>query len=245
MKVIPKVIWQTHEDSFDLLPDYVIDAVNSWKEKNLDWEYRYFNSKDRSEFILSEFGQEWLDIYDSCIFGVMKADVWKYLIIYKYGGLYTDIDYLCKKPIDSWVSDDYSMVVGMDEEPNEIACHTFAAEAGSVFLKSILDVIKENIKNINYKKEFFSYHATGPTAFTDGIKNVFNITDDLDLVNNIEILNSSLIGKENRFYCYGEEDSLLLTNVVVEDLMGRTRWFDKKYDWLEESKNIQRRKINE
>lgn len=241
LMTIPKIIWQTHEDRFEILPDYVIDAVNSWKEKNPNWEYKYFNSEDRSEFILSEFGKEWLEIYNSCIFGAMKADVWKYLIIYKYGGLYTDIDYLCKEPIDSWVLDDYSIVVGMDEEPNEIACHTFAAEANSIFLESILKVVKENIKNIDYKKDLFSYHATGPTAFTDGIKNVFNIKNDLDLINGVDILNNSSIGKKNKFYCYGRENSLLLTNVVVKDLRGRTHWFDKKYDWVRESKKISKK----
>lgn len=240
--MIPKIIWQTHEDSFETLPNYVVDAINSWKEKNPNWDYKYFNSKDRSKFILSEFGKEWFEIYNSCIFGAMKADVWKYLIIYKYGGMYTDIDYLCKKPIDGWVLDDYSIVVGMDEEPNEIACHTFAAEPNNIFLKSILDVVKENIKTIDYKKDFFSYHATGPTAFTNGIKNVFNIKNELNLIKDVNILNNSIIAKNNKFYCYGGKDSLLLTNIVVEDLMGRTNWFNKKYDWLAESNKISKGK---
>ena len=36
-------------------------------------------------------------------FNIIKCDFFRYLVLYHFGGLYTDIDFLCIKPIDDFV----------------------------------------------------------------------------------------------------------------------------------------------
>ena len=43
-------------------------------------------------FLKKEFGQEYVDIFNFLKDGPIKADFWRICIIYKYGGMYADID---------------------------------------------------------------------------------------------------------------------------------------------------------
>lgn len=88
--MIPKIIWQTHETSYDELPD--LYKTNSQTYKDLEgWEYRYHSNADRETFIAEHFPQ-YLYLYSHIALGIYRADFWRYLVLYKYGGFYADMD---------------------------------------------------------------------------------------------------------------------------------------------------------
>lgn len=89
--MIPKIIWQTHESNYKDLPDLYKTNSQTWKDGFPDWEYRYCSAEDRRNFI-KEFFPEYLYIYDHIKYGIYKADFWRYLIVYQFGGLYADMD---------------------------------------------------------------------------------------------------------------------------------------------------------
>ena len=70
--MIPKIIWQTYETPYKDLPKYIIEYSNSWIEKNPDWEYRYMSATEREQFVEEHFGKEWLKIYKSYPYNVMR-----------------------------------------------------------------------------------------------------------------------------------------------------------------------------
>jgi mannosyltransferase OCH1-like enzyme len=78
---IPKIIWQTYKDPFDQLSDYIKNAANTWKKINLNYEYKYLDDKDAREFVLKEFGNEWIEIFDSYPLNVMRADLLRYMVL--------------------------------------------------------------------------------------------------------------------------------------------------------------------
>ena len=43
-----------------------------------------------------------LKVYDNLGTNVERADLWRYLALHKYGGVYADSDVRCMKPIDEW-----------------------------------------------------------------------------------------------------------------------------------------------
>ena len=43
--MIPKIIWQTYESSFEELPKEAKNLVTIWKEKNPEWEFIMWNNK--------------------------------------------------------------------------------------------------------------------------------------------------------------------------------------------------------
>lgn len=88
--MIPKIIWQTHESPYEDLPE--LYKANSQTYKDLDgWEYRYHSNADREAFIAEHFPQ-YLHLYLYIKPGIFRADFWRYLVLYKYGGFYADMD---------------------------------------------------------------------------------------------------------------------------------------------------------
>lgn len=74
--MIPKKIFQTFETSE--LPMGMAKACLSWKHKNPDYEYTFFDKYDRLEFIKEHFSKDVLDAYLTLIPGAFKADLWRY-----------------------------------------------------------------------------------------------------------------------------------------------------------------------
>jgi mannosyltransferase OCH1-like enzyme len=142
--MIPKIIWQTYETKYEDLSEDVKLLTNSWKENNPEWEYRYMSSIDRDTFVLENYGQEWFDLFKKFPINVMRADVWRYMVINKYGGVYADIDTLCKKPMSYWIKDDYDMIICNDtEDTPKYSQFLFASNKDNPILFDLIKTIKE------------------------------------------------------------------------------------------------------
>jgi mannosyltransferase OCH1-like enzyme len=169
--MIPKIIWQTYESEYKDLPPLALECANSWQEKNPDWEYKYVSGKERAEFVLNNFGQEWFDIYNSYKTNILKADLWRYLCLYINGGLYVDLDILCKESIEHFFNLSHDFIAS--EEPNGpgYSQMIFASEANSIFLKNIINNIKIKYYEKNNYNNIIDYvtNEVGYIIFTDSI----------------------------------------------------------------------------
>jgi mannosyltransferase OCH1-like enzyme len=58
---------------------------------NPEFEFELYDNDDCRKFIEANFDKDVLYAFDSLIPGAYKADLWRYCIIYKYGGIYLDI----------------------------------------------------------------------------------------------------------------------------------------------------------
>jgi len=150
--MIPKIIWQTYETKYDDLPIKAKELSKSWIRLNNNWQYNYVSASERENFVKKYFDQEWLDIYKSYPISVMRADLWRYMCLYIYGGLYCDLDILCKTSIESWLNTDLKFFVSEDPEVPGYTQMIFAAEPKSIFLKNLLNLIKHTYyENIEYE----------------------------------------------------------------------------------------------
>jgi mannosyltransferase OCH1-like enzyme len=231
--MIPKIIWQTYKDPFDQLQPYMLDAVNTWKTLNPEYEYRYMDDSQAAQFILEEYGQEWHDLFIELPVGVMRGDLWRYMIIYKYGGVYADLDTECLNPINVWLNEEYEMIVC--PETNLHFCQwTFAASAGNPVLKSVLDTIKEKLINPTYGSPHFVHTHTGPAVWTEGIMKALDIKVN-NLIDDYLLLNSSDNAKLYKFHCYGGENWRIFHFVDVKHIYGSQKWDDGNYiQWIED-----------
>ena len=231
--MIPKIIWQTYKDPFDQLQPYMLDAVNTWKTLNPDYEYRYMDDNQAAQFILEEYGQEWHDLFVGLPVGVMRGDLWRYMIIYKYGGVYTDLDTECINPISLWLNEEYEMIV-CPETDLHFCQWTFAASAGNPILKSVLDTIKEKLINPTYGSPHFVHTHTGPAVWTEGIMKALDIKVN-NLISDYLLLNSSDNAKLYKFHCYGGENWRIFHFVDVKHIYGSQKWDDGNYiQWIED-----------
>jgi mannosyltransferase OCH1-like enzyme len=178
--MIPKIIWQTYESEYKDLPELAKDFSKTWIEKNPDWEYRYVSGKEREEFVLKNFGEEWHKIYMSYTTGVLRADLWRYMCLYINGGVYADLDILCKKSIESWLDTTLNFVVSEEEPGTGYTQMLFASCPNNIFLQNILKDIKEQFYlNKKYKNIFdYEINEVGYLIFTNSINNTLNIHSD-------------------------------------------------------------------
>jgi mannosyltransferase OCH1-like enzyme len=96
--MISKIIWQTHEAELEELEDRFKYPMNTWKFFNKGWDHRYVSGKQRLEDI-KELAPHLLDYYLAC-HPVNQADIWRYFIVQKHGGVYADLDSICFMSLD-------------------------------------------------------------------------------------------------------------------------------------------------
>ncbi len=97
--MISKIIHQTWKSY--LLPKNMDFCVNSWKIKNLDYKYYLWSDEDICNFV-TEYYPQYLNLLNNAKLGIQKADIFRILALYHYGGIYVDIDFECLLPIDLW-----------------------------------------------------------------------------------------------------------------------------------------------
>ncbi len=160
---IPKIIHHIWLGS--PLPETFKRYVDSWKEYHPGWEHKLWTDADIGSFPLVTGNL----INKAHNYG-QKSDILRIEILYKFGGLYVDTDFLCLKPHDviHHTCDFYAGMFDKDvltgiigscpEHPilenylkSMKKCRCFEARAGEQDIRKAIDVLK----------------ATGPYLFTD------------------------------------------------------------------------------
>jgi mannosyltransferase OCH1-like enzyme len=109
---IPRNIFQTWE-SKNISSGFNI-LTQTWKYNNPNYAYFLFDSNDREEFIKKNFEENVYKAYCRIIPGAFKADLWRYCILYIYGGIYVDIDTICLNKIDSFLDENIELMTTID-----------------------------------------------------------------------------------------------------------------------------------
>lgn len=229
--MIPKIIWQTYKDSFEDLPSYAKKTAQTWKDLNPEYRYIYMNDKDIERFVLKYYGIDWYNIITKCPIGVMKSDIWRYLVIYKYGGFYIDLDTICTKPLKEWVNNNKSLIICVDDDQLTYGQYAFAASPSNGALKKVIDNVKNNLTNPDYTNRHFVHLLTGVHVFTDSIKEYFKIS-------NIYDFNDSKTANIENALLY-EDFNLFHEGGFMKHIAAHNNWNDGKYvRWDEEVKKF-------
>uniref|UniRef100_A0A6C0J072 Alpha 1,4-glycosyltransferase domain-containing protein n=1 Tax=viral metagenome TaxID=1070528 RepID=A0A6C0J072_9ZZZZ len=155
--MIPKIIHQTWRT--DTLPEIFQHIYDKNKELNPEFEFRLWNHKNNEsdiDILIKEEFNEIYNIYNNTRFGVQKADIARLAILYKYGGVYFDLDIMAIKPINDLI--DYnSNTVYVALEPKEqtlkifnsdkVLCNAFIATPPK---NPLFKIALENIKTAYY-----------------------------------------------------------------------------------------------
>ncbi|MSN96546.1 glycosyl transferase [Campylobacter sp. FMV-PI01] len=160
---IPNTIWQINYTYEVSLPVYINFKFNRLLSKK--WNYRHFSNDDATEFIKKNSDEETFRLYNLLNDGAAKADFFRMFVLYKFGGVYLDIDATFCLPLDKLIKSD-------DDELFLMTKHRFsnyfvASAPGNLYIKRTLDLILENIKN-RYIKDGV-YNLTGPNVLNKAI----------------------------------------------------------------------------
>lgn len=165
--------------------DFLNKSKNLWEQLNPDYTVNIYDDNECKEFLLSNYGEKHVKIFDYIPNGSIKADFWRVCILYKLGGVYADVDIVPKTPIkDFWDEDiDFLSVYvnsGWGGKPLRYILnpHFFICKPGFYILKLAIDMYLNLYEKRSY--EFFSWSI--PTILTqiiqdEGIKLVKDVND--------------------------------------------------------------------
>ena len=117
---IPKVIYQTYTTKD--LPLLLRENVARLKEINPDYHHELYDDTDIEWFIASRYGSDMLRTYRRINprYGAARADLFRYLLIYKCGGVYLDIKSRTTRPLDEVLHpDDELLLSHWSNQPGE------------------------------------------------------------------------------------------------------------------------------
>ena len=169
MSLIKKNIFQTHKTMIYVNSQpKLLKAIKSWIIYTNEFNYYFYNNQMCDDFIKKNFDENTYKAYSMLPMAVMKADLWRYCVIYHYGGIYADVDTVCKINPNLFIND--SLLTIIPENETHICQWVFSAPKNSPILKTIIDLSVERILITPIKGEHIIHYLTGPTVFTDGIE---------------------------------------------------------------------------
>ena len=157
---IPKIIHQLWIGS----KPAPISLMNTWKDKHPDFEYIYWNEEEikKREFIFR--CQDKIDDIEE-ING--KADIMRWEILYKYGGIFLDADSICIEPIDEELLNK-KCFAGWEQEkvrPGLIATGTMGFPEKHPLVKGAIQWILNNEVS-QQKAQLMAWQSVGPGLLT-------------------------------------------------------------------------------
>ncbi|CRG92667.1 hypothetical protein PISL3812_09731 [Talaromyces islandicus] len=197
---IPPKIWQIllpkkqTVDNVALDPDTLRDTP-SWLVMNPDYTYTLVGHDGGSEFIKHHFIDEpsIVEMYNNLPNVGMQSDFLRYLILDVEGGIYTDIDTVALKAINSWVApdirDQVRLIVGIEFDRRDggawadiphwlqFCQWTIAAAPGHPVFRKMVSRIRQSLDELSASHglpvneltptSFEVMNSTGPAAWTD------------------------------------------------------------------------------
>ena len=170
--MISKNIWQTSSIPYEELPIKLKNAFYSWIDINPNYKYHYIDLHECEKFILENYGKKYYNTFMSLHNEKMKSNFWKYLVLYKEGGVYSDIDTICLEPVDLWIKT-YDFIVSSNYD-NLYCGTTIASSKDNIILKNIIDNMMKALENIDYTEDNIIEKTVGDVMFTNSIKQSLN-----------------------------------------------------------------------
>uniref|UniRef100_A0A7S4NHU3 Alpha 1,4-glycosyltransferase domain-containing protein n=1 Tax=Odontella aurita TaxID=265563 RepID=A0A7S4NHU3_9STRA len=121
---IPRIVHQTYSEEISAgRYPHLKRLQNSWK--NSGWEYRFYSDEEARAYVAEHYPRQFLDAFDALLPGAYKADLFRYLVLLKDGGIYADIDVFLNANLDEVVSPTTSFFVPRDRVAEYAANGTY------------------------------------------------------------------------------------------------------------------------
>lgn len=166
--MIPKIIHQTYK-STELPPVYK-QCQETVLKLHPDFEYRFYTDEDMDRVVREE-APEYYEAFSALPRMIMKIDMFRYFLMYLYGGLYVDMDYMMLRPFD-FLGKEVVLPCsreGVRGEVQRLGNCVFASRAGHPFWKGLMDTLFTIDRGLGVTDSDVEQAATGtgPGFVTD------------------------------------------------------------------------------
>ena len=195
--IIPLNLFQTWH-TLDL-PPKMKNSVELLKRQNPEFKHHLYDDKMCRDFIEQNYDKDVLYSFDKLKPGAYKSDLWRYCVLYKYGGIYLDIKYICVNgfKFKHLTNKEYYVRDLIHQSNAGIYQALLITLPNNTILYECIQDIVDNVKNNIYGCN--SLIVTGPQLMA---KKFYNID-----INNLELSfngNSILMRKEVILNIYSE-----------------------------------------
>ena len=137
----------------------VQEKIDTFKKLNPEYTYHLYNDDDMDKFVNEHYKGEIADCYNKLNIIVAKVDFWRYLVLYKYGGVYLDMDSNIRRPLRELIKDEDEAIITAEGNPD-------------LYVQWALIFSKEHpiLKNNSYPNDI--HQMTGPSVYTRAINEV-------------------------------------------------------------------------
>jgi mannosyltransferase OCH1-like enzyme len=144
---IPKVIYLTYKTKN--IPEFIIP---NWKKLNPGYKVKLYDNNDCIKFLKEEYGNTHVNIFNYIKDGPIKSDFWRCCILYKYGGVYGDVDMEPLVPISDMLENGINFYTCKSKYPSDFCNPTIIISIkGHPILKCCIDkYIYKYINNHRY-----------------------------------------------------------------------------------------------
>jgi mannosyltransferase OCH1-like enzyme len=188
---IPLIVHQTFYTTN--LPPQIVQIIQHNKQLNPKFKFIFYDDDNCADFIKTYFDERTHNSYmmlNNC-YGAMKADFFRYCVLYKIGGVYLDIKSKINFPLSLIIKKEDSCILDIPRnnlEPWRTSNPTYEQwllmfEPNHPYLNEMIQQMVTNIEN-KYEPQISGYlnlnskqkilQLTGPDALTRAINNCIN-----------------------------------------------------------------------
>ncbi len=110
---IPNVVYQTWKQP--VLAWRHARALRRFRRLNADYSFRFFDDAQMAAYMKRNFtGHPVLDVFNGISIPTSRADVWRYCILHREGGIYCDIDSALTVPFRQLLADDPAEMISFE-----------------------------------------------------------------------------------------------------------------------------------
>ena len=157
--------WYTKE-----LHPLVQEKINYFKQINPEYKHYLFVDADMDRFVNEQFKGDIADCYNKLNIIVAKVDFWRYLILYKYGGVYLDMDSSIDKPLNELIKNEDEAIITAEGNPNMYVQWALIFSKKHPILQKTIELICKNINNNSYPNDI--HKMTGPSVYSRAINEI-------------------------------------------------------------------------
>lgn len=237
---IPLDIWQTYKTRD--LPKEAEKCQQTWvNQKNI--KYHFMSDPDIEQFVRNHYPDDVYRVFIKLPLGVMRADLWRYCILYKYGGIYSDIDSKLLRPIETW---DFKkgdrIIIGLENDIH-FCQWTIASVPNHPILKNVIQMIVDEFnKGIDLTNEHFVHKHTGPGIWTRAINKTLGFNLNQKAIDTWKLYKEPKHKRKFTKLGIRLESRDFFNREYVQNLYGSTQFRDEAYNsWVKERDEIRAR----
>jgi hypothetical protein len=168
-------VWQTYR-TLDLPPPAKA-AHATWFDHGFEnvplYDDTLIEKFMASALIRSDFGTDAVNVLRLMPLGVMKADFWRWAILYAEGGIYADIDCACRAPRSAWAErfPPGMAYIGLENDLHLCNWCMVAPEVKSPVIGAVVEMIIRRVRDegIDTSDPYMVHRYSGPGIVTEGI----------------------------------------------------------------------------